>query len=111
MINITTNPTTGQLTGATLKPGLLAAPAPGQLGNFPRNEINGPAFTQWDFSLTKRTRFYERADMEFKVTFYNAFNQANFNFGSINFDAANFGRINATAGSPRNIHFILGINF
>jgi hypothetical protein len=111
LLNVTTN-TTGQATGATLKPGLLEAPTPGTFGNFPRNAITGPSFTQWDFSLTKRTRFYERGDVEFKVTFYNAFNQANFVFGDIGaFDSANFGRISGQRGSPRVIHFILGINF
>jgi hypothetical protein len=113
LLNITTN-AAGQLTGATLKPGMLAAPAPGTFGDFPRNSINGPGFSQVDLSLTKRTRFYERGDVEFKVNFINAFNQANFVFGSLNFDAANFGRINSTRGSgstAREINFILGINF
>ncbi len=111
LINITTNATTGQITAATLKDGLLAAPAAGVLGNFPRNEIAGPSFWQADFSVTKRTKFFEKANLEFKATFYNAFNHANFSFGSNNFDQANFGRITGTSGSPRIIHFILAINF
>jgi len=111
LMDITTNPTTGQLTGATLKSGLLAAPAPGTFGNFPRNSFNGPGFSQVDISLTKRTRFYERGDVELKVNFINAFNHPNFVFGSLNFDASNFGRISATRGSERQINFILGINF
>ncbi len=110
LMNITTN-ANGQLTGATLKSGLLAAPAPGTFGDFPRNSINGPGFRNIDFSLTKRTRFYERGDVELKVNFINAFNHPNFVFGSLNFDAANFGRISATRGSERQINFILGINF
>ncbi len=111
LLDITTNATTGQLTGATLKPGMLAAPAAGTFGNFPRNSINGPGFTQVDFSLTKRTRIYEKMDVEFKANFINAFNHANFVFGTLNFDAANFGRISTTRGNERNINFILGINF
>jgi hypothetical protein len=111
MLNVTTN-AAGQATGATIKPGLLESPDPGTFGDFPRNAIAGPSFTQWDFSLTKRTRFFERGDVEFKTTFYNAFNQANFVFGDITaFDTANFGRISTQRGSPRVIHFILGINF
>jgi len=114
LLNITRN-AAGQFTGATLKPGLLAAPAPGTFGNFPRNSINGPGYSQVDFSLTKRTRAYEKADVEFKFNLINAFNHANFNFNSLNFDAANFGRISATRGVEANygrqINFILGINF
>jgi hypothetical protein len=111
LLNITTNPTTGQLTGATLKSGLLEAPAPGTFGNFPRNFISGPNFTQFDFSVTKRTRFFERGDVEFKATFFNAFNQVNFPMGDLTFDSANFSRISSQRGGPRVIHFILGINF
>ena len=110
-LNVTTN-TRGQATGATIKPGLLDTPAPGVFGNFPRNAITGPSFTQWDFSVTKRTKIFERADVELKTTFFNAFNQANFAFGDIAaFDNANFGRISTQRGSPRIIHFILGVNF
>jgi hypothetical protein len=110
LLNITTN-AQGQFTGSTLKPGLLDTPLPGQFGNFPRNNINGPGFWQADFSVSKRTRFYERGDVEFKATFYNAFNHANFIFGSPTFDGASFGQISGQRGSPRIIHFILGINF
>lgn len=119
LLNITKN-AAGAVTSVTLKPGLLGAPAPGTFGNFPRNSINGPRFTQVDLSLSKRTRFYERGDVEFKVNFINAFNYANFVFNTLanpnstNFDAANFGRINTTRGSgstAREINFILGINF
>jgi hypothetical protein len=110
LLNITTN-AQGRFTGSTLKPGLLDSPAPGQFGNFPRNNINGPGFWQADFSVSKRTRFYERGEVEFKATFYNAFNHANFTFGSPTFDGASFGQISGQRGSPRIIHFILGINF
>ena len=113
MLDITKN-AAGALTGVTLKQGLLDAPAPGTFGNFPRNSFNGPKFSQVDLSISKRTRFYERGDVEFKVNFINAFNQANFVFNSLNFDDANFGRINSTRGSgstAREINFILGINF
>jgi hypothetical protein len=114
LLNITRN-AAGQFTGATLKPGLLAAPAPGTFGNFPRNSINGPGFSQVDLSLTKRTRVYEKADVEFKFNLINAFNNANFLFNSLNFDAANFGRISSTRSVETNfgrqINFILGINF
>jgi hypothetical protein len=116
LLNITKN-AAGQFTGASLKPGLLAAPAPGTFGNFPRNAINGPRFTQVDLSLSKRTRFYEKGDVEFKLNLINAFNHPNFVFNSLNFDAANFGRISTTRGTDqtvpwgRQINFILGINF
>jgi hypothetical protein len=111
LLNITTSATTGQLTGATLKDGLLAAPAPGTFGNFPRNLINSPNFSQVDISMSKMTRFLEKANVEFKANFINALNHPNFAFADIAFDNANFGRINQVRGSERQINFILGINF
>jgi hypothetical protein len=110
LLNITTN-ASGQLTGATLKDGLLGAPTPGTFGNFPRNLIDSPNFSQVDISLTKVTRFFEKANVEFKANFINAFNHPNFSFSDITFDNANFGRINSTRGNERQINFILGINF
>lgn len=111
LLNVTTN-ARGQATNATIKPGLFESPAPGTFGNFPRNAMTGPSFSQWDFSLIKRTKITETANVEFRTTFYNAFNQANFVFGDIGaFDAANFGRITGQRGSPRVIHFIMQINF
>jgi hypothetical protein len=75
-----------------------------------------------DFSLAKRTRLYEKADVEFKLNVINAFNHPTFLFNtpansiSMNFDAANFGRISNLRGTDssswgRQINFILGINF
>jgi hypothetical protein len=111
LLNITTNPTTGALTGATLKDGILGPPAPGTLGNFPRSAITGPPFSTVDFSLTKRVLFTERSNFELKVNFLNAFNHTNFAFTSSNFDTTPFARINSQRGSPRVINFILTINF
>jgi hypothetical protein len=110
LLDITTDSSTGALTGAKFKEGIFAAPAPGTFGNFPRAQINAPGFTQFDFSLMKRTRFLERGEVEFKMTLYNAFNKANFSYGNVVFDDA-LVNINSTRGSARIIHFILGINF
>lgn len=117
LLDITTEDN-GQFSGSTIKAGLLDTPAPGQFGNFPINSISGPSFWQADFSVSKRTKIYESAEVEFKATFFNAFNHANFIFsnptntfdGSI-FDSASFGRISSQRGSPRIIHFIMSIKF
>jgi len=111
-IVVTKNATTGATTvTSTLKNGILAAPAPGTFGNFPLNSLFGPNFTQTDLSLVKRTTFSERRNIEFRVTMFNAFNQTNFTYGGDTFDSANFGRINATRGTERQIHFALGVNW
>jgi hypothetical protein len=110
-LNITTNPTTGALATATLKDGLMAAPAAGTFGTMPRNNINGPMYTQFDFSITKRTYYTERRSLDLKVNFLNAFNHPNFGFTSSTFDSSSFGQITGTRGSARIINFILTLTF
>lgn len=111
LLNIVTDPVTGKLVSATLKEGLLGAPAPGTFGNFPINSINGPKFFQADFSLVKRTYFSERGNVEFRMTLLNAFNHPSFIYNGDNFDDATFGLINSQSGTERIIHFAVQINW
>ncbi len=108
-LNITTN-TNGTLQAATLKDGILGAPAPGNFGNFPRNAMNAPSFFQMDFGVLKRTRITERANLEFRAEFFNLFNTVNFSAGTLAFDAARFGQITGTF-SARFGQMALRINF
>jgi hypothetical protein len=110
MLNLTFG-ANGQLNTSTLKDGLLGAPAPGTFGNFPLNALFGPNFTQTDLSIVKRTSFSESGNIEFRVTAFNAFNQANFTFGGNDFDSASFGRITNTRGTERQFHFSIGVNW
>jgi hypothetical protein len=97
---------------ATLKEGILGAPAPGTFGNFPINSLRGPTFTQTDISLVKRTYFTERANVEFRMIMFNAFNHPNFVYNGDDFDDTNFGLINSTSGTgQREISFAISINW
>jgi hypothetical protein len=111
LLNVVTNATTGALTSARIKPGIFLQPDPGTLGNFPTNSLNGPNFTQTDFSLAKRTYFSERGNVEFRMTVFNLFNHPNFNIGNLSFEATTFGRITGTTGIERQISGSLGINW
>lgn len=111
LLTIDVNPANGQLRSVRIKDGLFAAPDPGSFGNFPLNSLYGPSFTQTDLSLVKRTYFSETGNVEFRATAFNAFNQANFNFGGSVFDSASFGRITGTRGTERQFHFAIGINW
>ena len=104
LLNIQTN-AAGQFVSSTLKPGLLASPQPGSFGNFPINSLNGPSYFNIDASLVKRLAVTERFKLELKTTFINILNHANFVYNTQNFDATDFGRITATSGDPRVVHF------
>lgn len=101
----------GQATSSTLKPGLMAAPAPGTFGNFPVNALSGPSFLNFDFSVTKRIPITETVRFEIKATAINVMNHANFTFGSQTFDSNNFGRVTANTNQGRRMNFIAQLRF
>jgi hypothetical protein len=111
LLNITTNPTTGAFVSSTIKPGLLAAPAPGFFGNFPINSLNGPRYFNIDASLVKRIPITETVKGELKTTFINILNNPNFVYNGNNFDSTSFGRITGTSGNSRVIHFTLKVTW
>jgi hypothetical protein len=110
LLNITTN-ANGQFVSSTIKPGILASPAPGFFGNFPLNSLNGPRYFNVDMSLTKRIPITETVKGELKTTFINILNNPNFIYNGNNFDSTSFGRITTTSGNPRIIHFTLKLTW
>src|SRR5204863_7791392 len=60
-----------------INPAAFGTPAPGEWGHFPRNELSGPTFRQFDLILVKRFRFNETMNFEFRMEFFNLFNQTN----------------------------------
>jgi hypothetical protein len=107
LLNITHNPN-GTISVA-FKPGLLGPPAPGQIGNFPRNALAGPRYFNVDMSMIKRTRIKERLALEFRAEFFNVFNNENFVVPSLQalgqqfvpFDDPSVGRLTVTQGNAR----------
>jgi hypothetical protein len=61
-----------------LNPAAFATPAAGTFGNLPRNALKGQHFKQIDLIVTKRIRFSERYNLEFRTEIFNIFNQTNF---------------------------------
>ena len=52
---------------------------PGQnLGDAPRNDLRGPGFFQWDFSVMKDFPITERAKIQFRTDLFNILNHPNF---------------------------------
>ena len=119
LLNITVG-SNGKATAATLKPGLMTAPAAGTFGDFPVNGLNGPSYFNFDLSITKRIRITERVRFEIKGTAINILNHPNFIFATtatgastnfINFDSQSFGRVISQRGSTRAMNIIGQIRF
>lgn len=57
-----------------LNPAAFSVPAPGTFGNLKRNALSGPIFRQVDLIVSKRFRFTETMNFEFRTEFFNIFN-------------------------------------
>ena len=80
-------------------------------GNAGSGIILGPGQHNWDLSLIKQTKvggINEKAALEFRAQFFNAFNHPQFsNPGSANLVSGVFGKITNTSVNPRLIQFAL----
>ncbi len=61
-----------------INPAAFAIPAPGTFGNFSRNALSGPAFSQFDMIFAKKFRIKEGMNFEFRTEVFNILNHANF---------------------------------
>ncbi|HTR38854.1 MAG TPA: TonB-dependent receptor [Bryobacteraceae bacterium] len=69
---------------------VIIPPAQGTLGNMNRNQITGPPFREWNFSITKEWRFLERATAQFRAEFFNLTNSRNFGPATVVFTGEPF---------------------
>jgi hypothetical protein len=83
----------------------FALPAPGTLGDFPKNSIEGPGYWSVDLALSRLVNVADRQVLEVRAEVFNLFN--NFNWGNpvTNYDSGSFGRITRMVGSPRILQF------
>ncbi|MFN7994580.1 MAG: TonB-dependent receptor [Bryobacteraceae bacterium] len=82
----------------------------GQFGNEGRNVARGPAFTDFDASLTRSFRLAESVRLQFRAESFNIANHANFGLPVADLNSPNFGRI-LTASSPRLMQFALKLTY
>ncbi|HEX6187813.1 MAG TPA: TonB-dependent receptor, partial [Pyrinomonadaceae bacterium] len=109
------NPATGRGAegfGTTPFPGqVFFNNGPGQTGSLERAFINGPFYFNWDASLIKNIRLTENMRFQIRAEAFNVLNRANFfasQFGNLNINSSNFGRISSTftsSGAQRVIQF------
>lgn len=91
-------------------------PAPGMFGNLPHALCCGPAISNTDLAIEKRTPINERFNTEFRAEFYNTWNHTQFanpdgNFSDLPPPGGTFGVITKTREGPRVIQFGLKVLF
>jgi hypothetical protein len=90
----------------------FSIPAPGELGNTPRNFFRGPGAFQLDAGFLKRTPITERVNLEIRADMLNLTNTVTFGFPTTTFTSATFGRIRDTViSSSRKIQLGAKIRF
>ncbi len=89
-------------------------PAPFTLGNVGRTlpDVRTDGITQWDFSVRRNfTIFKERVHLEYQAFFKNFLNHPDFAHPQRDFTSPDFGKITATATTPRLIQVQLALRF
>ncbi|HEY6988476.1 MAG TPA: carboxypeptidase regulatory-like domain-containing protein [Bryobacteraceae bacterium] len=82
-------------------------------GNYPRNngDARTPNFYNEDFSVLRNFSLYERATLQLKAEFLNAFNRHIFSAPNINPYDSTFGQVTGTIDAARIIQFTMRLNF
>ena len=89
-----------------------ACPTPlGGFGNTPHALCCGPAISNTDLVISKKTPISERWNTEFRAEFYNAWNHTQFNNPDGDFTDSTFGQVLKTREGPRVMQFGLKVLF
>lgn len=108
--HLSTSRPDGQLIQEYFNTAAFAQNALGTFGTAPRNLLRGPGYADFDLGLMKKFSVKERANVEFRAEFFNAFNHPNFGNPGGNLNSGSFGEI-TSAGSPRIIQLALRLSF
>jgi hypothetical protein len=98
-LNCQTLPNSRELVGC-YDAAAFAQPAAFTFGSAGRNILRGSKFLNTDLSLLKRVPVGGTANVEFRLEFFNLFNNVNYGAPNAQFGSANFGRI-SSAGAMR----------
>jgi hypothetical protein len=83
----------------------------GNVGNVPKNVLNGPKYWDVTLSVVKNVHITETKSLQLRGEFFNLFNHANMGDPNTNLESASFGQITYTRGDPRIIQLAFKLNF
>ena len=79
----------------------FATPAQYTYGNTPRNSLRTESFKNLDMSLFREFPFYREASLQLRLDAFNVFNHPVWGIPGTTQNGTNFGVVNSTANSPR----------
>jgi hypothetical protein len=92
--------------------GLFVPTAPGDLGNTGRNFFISPRYFQTDISVSRKFRFTEKLNLDFRMDARNLTNNPSFDLPTATVTSAIFGRINdGVVNNARRMQMSLKLNF
>jgi hypothetical protein len=89
----------------------FAQPAPGTLGDLPRNAVTGPNFWNVNLAVSRLIALAGTQRLELRLEAFNLLNHFNWGNPASNFNSGQFGRITSQAGDPRIMQFGLKFDF
>jgi hypothetical protein len=89
----------------------FAQPAPGTLGDLPRNAAVGPEYWNFNLAVSRMVGVVGSQRLELRVEAFNLFNRFNWGLPVVNFNSGQFGRITTMAGGPRILQFGIKYDF
>jgi len=93
-------------------PAAFQAVVSGNFGNEQRNQLRGPDYKSFDFSLQRKLNVGKRVGAILRWDVFNAFNTVNFGLPNRNLtDTANVGTITSLGGDPRLMQISLRLTF
>ena len=79
---------------------VITPPAPGAQGDMGRNIFRGPAFANWDFSLSKMWKINSRVNLQFRGEVFNILNHSNFDVFTMNTDLSSPSSVGLVVFTP-----------
>jgi hypothetical protein len=101
----------GEKIQAYFAPAAFVRNGVGTFGNVGVNAMRGPGLWNYDLGVSRQIPIAEGRRLEFRASFFNLFNNANFGNPVTNLTAPNFGQLTGTAADPRIIEFGLKFYF
>jgi hypothetical protein len=89
----------------------FAQPAPGTLGDLPRNAAVGPNYWNFNLAVSRLIGVSATQRLELRLEAFNLFNRFNWGLPDVNFNSGQFGRITTQAGAPRILQFGIKYDF
>jgi hypothetical protein len=92
-------------------PAAFSTPPAFTWGTLGRNTLNAPSLYNLDFSITKKFRFTETRELQFRSEFFNGLNHPQFALPNATIGVGGAGTITATQRSNRQMQFALRLSF